>query len=376
MHHRSSTRFYSCFIWLALLFAAILQSGGLFAVLPMLTAEMFVLTLGMPEALRRGLAKSPSRTKVIGMTITAVLLAGLLTAAVVTAILKNYVPGGLFLLPLGENAAIEPDHASMLLPSVGLLTGGLLAGVRCLEEYFHADGDGLSAVMLDVLAAVAICAMAMLDGVDAAVLVPVLAGILLVGIVVALITGRKHIRAGEKLRLELGALLKEVPGALLRTALYPAIAAGILIFENETRMIMPALGLLIVELGRSAFRRDDREATGYVLIITHLSALLAVAAAACQYSGVKIPSFALLYAAAATLMLLYAPLNWRMLLSGALLLAAAAASLILSGMIASAAVSACALVSALLMIPEWRELARIRKVNKIRKKAIKNRKPR
>ena len=365
-----------CLIWLAFMIAVILKNDGLFTALPMLTAEMFVLTLGMPEALRRGLAKSASRTTVIGMTITAVLLSAILTAAAVTAILRNYVPGGLLLLPLGENTAMETDHVSMLLPCVGLLTGGLLAGARCLEEYFHADGDGLSAVMLDVLAAVAVCAVAMLDGVDGAMLVPVLAGILLLGVFVALITGRKHVRTGEKLRLEPGALLKEVPGALLRTALYPAIAAGIMTFSGETSPIMFAAGILIVELGRSTFRRDDREATGYVLLITHLTAIAAVCAAVCGYLGIGLPSFALLYAASAVLMLLYAPLKVRMLLSGALLLAASAVSVILTGAIANIAAAACALVSALLMIPEWRELGRIRKVNKIRRRAMKNRKPR
>jgi len=369
MHIKSTFRVAGCLIWLALLIAVVVRGDGLFAVLPMLTAEMFVLTLGMPEALRRGQAKSASRTKVIGMTITAVLLTSILTAAAATAILKNYIPGGLFMLPAGN----AYDHAAMLLPSVGLLTGGLIAGIRCMEEYFHADGDGLSAGMMDVLAAVAVCTVAMLDGVDGVLLVPVLAGILLLGVIVALITGRKHVRTGEKLRLELGALLKEVPAALLRTALYPAIAAAMLVFSGETRPVMAAAGLLIVELGRSTFRRDEREATGHVLIITHLVLTAAVCAAVCRYLGIEVLSGALLYAAAAVLMLLYAPLKVRMLLSGILLLAAAAASLILEGMIAGVVVAACALVSALLTIPEWRELARIHKVNKIRKKAMKSR---
>lgn len=374
MHRTSTFRITGCLVWAAMVFTAAVSDGGLFAVLPMLAAEMLILTLGMPEALRRGLAKCASRTKLIGMSIAAVLLTGLLTAAVAAAIARNYVPGGIFVMWTDGNAAA--DHAGMLTPVLGLTAGGLLAGIRCMEEYFHADGDSLSAVMLDVLAAVAVCALAMLKGADAAVLVPVLAGILLLGAVVALITGRKHVRTGERLRLELGALLKEVPGALLRAGLYPVLAAGILVFGNEKGMIMPVIGLLIVELGRSTFRRDEREATGYVLIITHLAVLAAAAAAVCRVFGIELLPGAYLYAAAAALMLLYAPMNLRMLISGALLLAAAAASLVLTGTTASVAVGALVLASALLTIPEWRELFRIRKVNKIRRNAQKNRRHR
>lgn len=388
------------FVPLAMLFAVSDQaalfgaSGGdlhfdSYALLPVLFLWMSVLTLGMPEALRRGLAKCTSRTRVIGMTVSAMLVTALITAAVfalMTGWLGVYVVPEVVIAPLyGLN-----DRFSMYAldnVNVGLLISGLLVGIRCLEEFFAADGDNVSAVMLDVLAAVAVYAMSLLSNIQPTLLAPVLGGILLIGVVVALVTGRRHARTGERLRLELVPLIKEVPSALLRVGLYPVLAVLVLmgsadLFERMPgeALMMLVLGMVVVELGRSTFRRDAREAAGYVIAVTHLSALAAlVLMGLSMYLGGEVwiwPVRGLfVYLAVGVLMLLYAPLNWRMVVSGILLVAAGMFTVFWHQNYdtAFAVIAALNLGSALLMIPEWRELARIRKVKRIRAKAMRGR---
>jgi len=144
--------------------------------------------------------------------------------------------------------------------------------------------------------------------------------------------------------------------------------------------MMLVLGMVVVELGRSTFRRDAREAVGYVIAVTHLSALAALVLMGLSMdlggeAWIWPVRGLFVYLAVGVLMLLYAPLNWRMVVSGILLVAA--------GMItvfwhqnydtAFAVMAALNLGSALLMIPEWRKLARIRKVKRIRAKAMRGR---
>lgn len=361
---------------------------------------MAILTLGMPLTLRRGLAKCTSRTRMKGMTIGAMLFTGAVTAGVLAfrakmpELFNRYLSlNGLvygandpftYVCHLGNQFDLRYDYVFGC-----ILISGLILEIRCMEEFFAADGDEVSAVMLDVLTAVAIYALSKLEALITFPPEFIFAGILLLGVVVALITGKKHVRTGERLRVSLVPVLRESPVALMQVGLYPLAAAVIVAVDMlfgtftqgaETDLLV-LCGFLLVEMGRTPFRRSRGEATGFVLLVTGLS-LLATGALVGLYtqSGVA-AEYAFvrgrfIYAAAGALMLLYAPLNVRMMLSGALLMLAGLFPTYeyFSMDLAPLAILAAVMVAALLAVPEWGEFIRIRRVKRIRARAMRSRK--
>lgn len=314
---------------------------------------MMCITLGIPEALRRANAKSTSQTAVAGLSMTAFLVASLVTAVV-------------FALSFMEHLVV-PIHYT-------LTTGGVLVCVRCLVEYFCAMNDRTSALLTDILSAIAVAAPAIMgfsgDTLQAVLTVD---AVLLIAMLVALSSGFKNVRKGERVMLEMS-LFQEISSSFIRVVLYPALVALLWIGGEPVNMILPFCGLVLVESGRTTFRRDASESAGFIV---NLCLLLMLASAA----SLPIPTFTpkMIFAAAFTLMVLYAHMNARTILMSLLMLAgtfmeSGYASPFLDYRLAGMIAFGCAFTCLLLCIPEWAELFRRMKVRRIKRRAMKARK--
>lgn len=314
---------------------------------------MMCITLGVPEALRKANAKSTSVTKVAGLSLTAFLFSSLMTAVIFALSFLDDVIGPMYYT---------------------LTTGGVLVCLRCLVEYFCATDDRTSALLTDILTGIAMITPAIM-GFSGNSLTAVLAvdGVLVVALVVALVSGFKNVRTGERISLEV-TLFQEISGSFIRVVLYPALVALMWIGGVPVNMVMPFCGLIMVELGRTAFRRDASENAGFTVNVVMIALLTAIA-------DIIVPEFStkMIFAAAFTLVTLYSAKGLRTVLTALLLLAcmflkSSYAVQFVPIDIALWLAFGCAAACMLLCIPEWSEIFRRNKAKRIRKRAMKARK--
>ena len=371
--------------------AAYLAAAAAMLIRPDNPAPPFILTcaylcgctfsLGAPDAFSRAASKLMSTKKLMGALLTAIFLILLGTAALGYSL---YTPG-------------EPYFSADFLPLVLLAAaGGVMAMVTAFEELFVSQGDKMSAWITDALAFIALTAAIILpvsDTLQAQLALAGSGGALVIGGAISLGFSRKELpRPGL-------ALFKEIPAALVRTMLAPALlVAANVFFEAEMTTTIPTLtmilALITVEMSKSTFRRSRDEASGLKtkLPMTLLTASLALCTVWFMACGAKLPFFERfdkeiwaslphammnLLIGGACAMILYAPFDWNSILSALLMLGAAA----VTGMqplptiepmeMNLAAAAAAMIVTNLLMIPEWNALSRQARAMRIRKKAMK-----
>lgn len=338
----------------------------------------YVLSLFAPDAFSRASAKLMSTRKVMGGLLIAALIA-LLTA------------GGFFAILWHQDRMISDLYVCA--------AGAMLVIIRCFEELFASQGDRLSAQITTLLTAIGFGAMLILseDPIFYTQLTPeivffaIAAAVLLISGAIALGFSRK-----EPPQLS-PAIFKEIPAAFLRTLLFPALALGIqflrhaldlpfarqtLLYEQRTMLLCGGYaGLILLEVTKSTFRRDKTESTRLktgLALAALLIGLAPVAAGFLYWDMDMLSTVSILFTAIAAALLLYSSADWETIASAAVLLVAAA--LIEFGITPpensfpaeifigpAAGVLLCAM-----MFNQWRELARLRKVNKIRKNALKN----
>lgn len=311
---------------------------------------MQCVTLGIPEALRRACGRSASRTQVAGLSLTAFLFASLVT-----------------MLGFGLS---ESRWLGVSIPP--LTIGGLLICIRCVQEFFYASDDNTSALLTEILAALAIVALPLMDF-DGNALVSILTvnAVLVIALVIALLSGWKG-RSEERVKPEV-TLFVEIAPSFVRAVTYPALIALIWISGAPDNLIVATVGLLVLELSRCPFRRDEHENAPFLVSITLFMALASMLALYTHGFSVK-----MLMAAGFTAVLMYGRFNFRTVL---------VALLMLLGMVSEMGYAigyigfelseqvACgyAFAALLLTLPEWLELNRRRRVRRIRRRAMKAR---
>jgi len=348
--HRSSKRLFGIGVPMAGIAAAVCgrTTMPVFAYLIVMVAS-----LGAADAFRRAAGRLMSTRKVMGALIVAVLMIAAATAGLTYAL---------------------PD--AMLV----LIAGGLFAAVRCTEELFASQGDLTSATLTDVLSFIALSAALLIPGNTPLYCCIAGAGALIVGGTIAAGFSRRELPQIN------AAILREVPAALIGTALYPGalFAAGWLLLD--VNFADPALicgffaGMILLELAKSAVRRSKFESSGLKIGVSVGILLISLAAVGvgCFWYQAELPmGVAAVLLAGACAMILYAPLDWESIIAAIIMLAAAA--LIAIGITPehcsfpqeifigpAAGIALC-----VLMIRQWMQLARQARASRIRKRAMK-----
>ena len=325
------------------------------------------------DALRRGAAKLISPGKVLGATLASMLLCLLCYFGIVVFTGLSFF-------------ALTPGHA---LP----IAATLLCMLRCVTELFDSQSDGVSAQLTELLTFVGVTAPVLMMSTESAqyqALAVSVGSVLLLSLIICIGFGKKH-----RPQFSFG-FLKEVPAALLRNACYPALYFTACHFMEKTAILPDqtvriagfSAGMLLFTLMRSTFRRT-REDSARINTAVALTALFFS-----LWSLPLIISLPLLTDAAFTAPLLLSAacgLIWYCApalrtVPAALLLAGCAAALWFQPLFYRETVSplphvhmaacAAALIAALLMIPDWALLARRRRAERFRRRAIKARKRR
>ena len=311
-------------------------------------------SLAAPDAFSRSAGKLLSTKKVMGGLITALLMVILACGALV--------------------------FADILTPSL-LILGAVLTAIRCVEELFASQGDMTSAALTDVLTFIGLTAGALIPGVTVVHCIIGAGGTLAVsGLIAAGFSRREWPKPNA-------AIFREIPAAMLRTLLFPALFVGMLWLwgENSIR-IEPVLGYfagqMLLEAGKSTFRRGKFESAGLKtgVALTVLLFALAMTGLGCFWYPVSLEHItAVVMLAAGCALLLYGPFDWESLTAAAICLAGAALTAV---GITPAQQSfpneifigpAAGLILCALMFREWGQLYRQARANRIRKKAMRRR---
>lgn len=349
--HRSSLRLFGVGVPLAGITAV--ACGHSEAALAVFTYLLIsVASLGAADAFRCAAGKQLSTRKVMGSLILALLLVALGTAGAIYAL---------------------PDAMLMI------LCGGLLAAVRCTEELFASQGDLTSARVTDALSFIALSAALLIPGDTPLYCCIAAGGTLIVGGTIAAGFSRRELPQLN------GAIFREIPFALLRTVLYPALfldAVWMLKLDASDPAILCGFfaGLMLIELAKTAARRGKEESAGLKIGVSVgiLLISLAVFALGCYWYGADLPmGVAALLLAAACALVMYAPVDWETIAAIVVMIAAVALTVIgispdsgsfpLEIFIGPAA----GIVLCLLMVRQWAQLFRQSRANRIRKRALK-----
>ena len=264
--------------------------------------------------------------------------------------------------------------------------------VRCFEELFVSQGDRFSAWLTDALSCIALTACLLIpmnDLVQAEVVLIVSAVLLLISGAIGLGFARRELPQLNR------AIFKEIPAALLRTLLFPAlwlaasvIAAPHLLFDGSWTegfylpdFTLPA-GLIFMELAKSTFRRDKFESAGLKIgvVVSELVISLAIFAffwfLPVYYTG-PVSVIAVMLLAGTCSMILYAPFDWESIAATLVMLTGSALSIVgITPEYCSFPYEvfigpAVGLILCILMLRQWGELFRARRANRIRKRAMK-----
>ena len=338
-------------------------------------------SLGAPDAFSRAASKLMSTKKLMGALLTAIFLILLGTAALGYSL---FTP---------NNPTFSADFLPLV---VWAAVGGIMAMVTAFEELFVSQGDKMSAWVTDALAFIALTAAMILpvnDMLQAQLALAGSGGALVIGGAISLGFSRKELPRPNL------AIFKEIPGALARTMLTPALlTAANWFFEAQMTTTIPTLtmilALIIAEMSKSTFRRSRDEAAGLKtkLPMTLLTVSLAFCAVWFMACGAKLPFFERfdaeiwqslphammnLLIGGACAMILYAPFDWNSILSALIMLGAAAVTgmqplpMIAQMEMNLSAAAVAMIITNLLMIPEWNALSRQARAMRIRKKAMK-----
>lgn len=323
-------------------------------------------SLNAPDAFSRAAAGQMSTKKVMGSLIAALIL--------------TIIPTLVIFFTIGE---ADPMQLIVIVPVA------LLVISRCFEELFASQNDSGSAAITTVLTATFLGGALCLVG-DHSFGDPESSAELLATGVAAAVSGSIALGFSRKVLPIPGfAILKHAPAALARLLLYPALCIGLLALNarfglggdiTRAPICCGLIGLIFLELTKTTFRRGKYESTGL-----KTGAALTMLCATCGLIGLSplfnTPSTALcqaiILAAGAAAMLLYAPFDWESITATLVMLAASALSVItftpeycsfpyeiLVGPIAG-------LILCGVMFRQWQDLARRSKANQIRKKAMK-----
>lgn len=363
---RTGPRLYGFGVPLACLVGAMFGDFDSTSLMIMLYMMSQLCSLGAPDAFSRAAAGQISTKKVMGSLIGAAILS-LIPAAV------------LFF------TVCEADWRELIV----LGPVALAVITRCFEELFASQNDSASATITTALTAVLLGGALSLVG-DHSYGDPESAAELAATGVVALISG--GIALGFS-RRELPrpnfAILKQVPAALTRLLLYPALCIGLLLLNEHAGANLPGyrapvcaglFGLIFLELSKSTFRRGKHESAG-LKIGTALTMLcanggLVICGLFDWTSGIPFSQPFILAAGAAAL-LLYAPWDWESIAAAVIMLTGAAA--IVAGVTPQAYSfpyeiligPATGIVLCGIMFRQWGELLRGARANRIRKQAMK-----
>lgn len=367
---KTNLRLHGIAVPLACLTAMCLGAGdvGFMLILTYLLAS--VLSLGAPDAFHRASAKLMSTRKVMGALLIAILM-----------------------IALGCGAAFVLWRGLFDLTNLfWLIAGGMMAVVRCFEELFVSQGDETSARITDALSFIALTACLLIpmnELVQAEV-------VLIVSAVLLVISGAIGLGFARKELLQLNwAIFREIPAALLRTLLFPAVWLVAMVFTITASLILdggalpegiyltqyaPFAGLIFMEMAKSTFRRDKFESAGLKIgvAVSELLISLAIFAAAMflpVYGAAA--AMVLMLLAGVCAMILYAPFDWESIAATLVMLAGSALTCVgvtpeycsfpyevFIGPIVG-------LILCILMLRQWGELFRARRANRIRKKAMK-----
>lgn len=329
-----------------------------------------IFSLGAADAFRRASAKLMSTRKVMGSLLISILLTVL-----------GCVGLGLW-----------RSSWSALTLLYWLISCGMLVIVRCFEELFISQGDRFSAWLTDALSCIALTACLLIpmnELVQAEVVLIASAVLLVISGAIGLGFARKELPQLNR------AVFKEIPAALLRTLLFPAlwlaasvIATPHLLFDGSWSegfylpdYTLPA-GLIFMELAKSTFRRDKFESAGLKIgvAVSELVLNAAIFAIFCflpvYYTG-PASAMAVLLLAGVCAMILYAPFDWESIAAALVMLAGSV--LIIVGITPEYCSfpyevfigPAVGLILCILMLRQWAELFRARRANRIRKRAMK-----
>jgi len=313
-------------------------------------------SLAAPDAFTRSAAKLISTKKVMG---------GLLTALLLT-------------LLAGGGLVFAYTRVGIFTPSLVIL-GAILTAIRCVQELFASQGDMTSARLTDVLSFVALTAGTLIPG-DTLMHCCIGAGAALgvSGLIAAGFSKREWPRPN-------GAIFREIPAALARTLLFPALFAGLAwLFGAKTLTIELILGYfagqILLETAKTTFRRGKFEAAGLKtgVALAVLLFALAMLALGCFWYPVSLERItAVFMLAAACALLLYGPFDLKTLTDALIPLAAAALTALgitpahqsFPNEVFIAPAAGTILCS--LMFREWAQLYRQGKAKRIRRKARK-----
>lgn len=325
-------------------------------------------SLGAPDAFSRAAAKQMSTKKVTGSLIMAIVLS-LITPIILCS---YYCAVGDFTRPID----ILFTFAAAL-PVI----------LRCFEEFFASQGDSTSAGITTALTTIAMTAVMLLtedrysDEAELAHLITN-GAVLLISGGIALGFSRR-----EKPALNF-AILKEIPAALARLLLFPAMCGGIL-FLNQSGARWggyPSLlcgmtaGMILLEMTRSTFRRSKDESAGLkigvALSVLSVTAGLAAIGMFRYMTGLMLAQ-AVILAAGAAAMLMYAPWDAESIAAEAIMIAAAALTVLgvtpkaWSFPIEILIAPATGILLCGIMFRQWSNLARGARANRLRRKALK-----
>lgn len=311
---------------------------------------MTAASLGAPDAFSRSAAKLMSTKKVMGGLITALLL-----------------------------VAVACVGLTFVLTPWLLLLGAILTGIRCIQELFASQSDMTSAWITDSLAFIALAGGLLIPG------NPLLYCCMGTGatfVISALIAAGFSRREWPKPN---AAIFKEIPAALGRTLLYPALFAGFVYLKGaktpSTELVIGYFaGQILLEAAKSTFRRDKFEAAGLKTGVA-LSVLIFAAgmfALGCFWYPVSLEVItAAVMTAGACALLMYGPLDLATVtdalipLAGAVLTAVGITPAQQSFPNEIFIGPAVGLILCSLMFREWAQMYRQARARRIRKKAIK-----
>lgn len=261
--------------------------------------------------------------------------------------------------------------------------------LRCIEEYFASQGDVTSAGITTALTAILLGSALSLVG-SHSFGDPESSAELGATALSALISGGIALAFARREQPGFSwALVKQIPAALARLLVYPALCLGLLRLNavgqrlpvGRAAILAGLAGLILLELTKSTFRRDRNESAGLKVGIATIPLLFgcgAVLWSLYDWSSSVLTAESLLLVACAAALLLYAPWDWDSIAAEIVLLAAAAAIVIgvtpqscsfpLEIFIAPAA----GLIACLIMLRQWAELARLARVKRIRRRALKS----
>lgn len=333
------------------------NASGILMYLMLLTAS-----LGAPDAFSRCAAKQMSTKKVMGSLLGAIVLT--------------------LLFPVGINVYFSAIGENSIASILATASFALLIILRCFEELFASQNDTMSATITTALTTIAMSTSLLLD-VGNTVAFAAMAVVTLISGSIALGFSRH-----EWPRINF-AILKEIPAAMARLLLYPAFCIGILLLNNRIGANFPVwraavsaglAGLILLEIFKSTFRRSPEEAAGIKvgIALSMLAATAGILLLGCFIWRTSFPLCqAILMAAGAAALLLYASFDWETIAATAILLAAAAVTVIgiTPGYLPfpkevfigpAAGVALC-----VLMLRQWGQLFRQARANRIRKRAMK-----